>query len=173
MRRSRTSLQSVTNPLVCVPCTRLYSSLLFRYGKVEGVKILPQRYPNQGVAAFIDFYDVRSAVEAREAKIVYQGCELRTNFKTKATERFDKYEHSLRRDPDYMKEPPYSGKRVGSITPPPEREKELKEKIRDKEKSRGKERYWLPSCFCKISPLAGLKKCALIRVSCSALLLEF
>lgn len=113
-------------------------SLVFRYGKVEGVKILPQRYPNQGVAAFIDFYDVRSAVEAKDAKIVYGGCELRTNFKTKPTERF---EHS-RRDLEYGKEQPYSGKRVDSPSPTPEKapEKE-KEKIKDKEKSRGKERY--------------------------------
>ena len=105
------------------------------------MKILPQRYPNQGVAAFIDFYDVRSAVDAKDAKIVYGGCELRTNFKTKSTERFDKYDHSSRRDLDYGKEPPYSGKRVGSPSPPPEREKEPKEKNKDKEKSRGKERY--------------------------------
>lgn len=101
------------------------------------MKILPQRYPNQGVAAFIDFYDVRSAVEAKDAKIVYGGCELRTNFKTKPTERFDKYDHS-RRDPEYGKEPPYAGKRGASPTPPPEREKE---KSKEKGKSRGKERY--------------------------------
>ena len=102
---------------------------------MEGVKILPQRYPNQGVAAFIDFYDVRSAVEAKEAKIVYGGCDLRTNFKTKSTERFDKYDHSSRRE-DY-------GKRGISPSPPPppppERGKERNSK--DKEKSRGKERY--------------------------------
>jgi RNA recognition motif-containing protein len=109
--------------------------LFTKYGKVEGVKILPQRYPNQGVAAFIDFYDVRSAVEAKEAKIVYGGCELRTNFKTKSTERFDKYGDHSRRD-DFGKEPPYSGKR--SPSPPPEREKE---RNKEKEKSRGKERY--------------------------------
>ena len=110
-----------------------------RYGKVEGVKILPQRYPNQGVAAFIDFYDVRSALEAKEAKIVYGGCDLRTNFKTKPTERFD---HSSRRGAgeDYGKDPPYGGgNRVVSPSPPPEREKEMNSK--DKEKSRGKERY--------------------------------
>lgn len=151
MLKSKTSSQSITIPLVC-PLLRIsqFIFFLFRYGKVEGVKILPQRYPNQGVAAFIDFYDVRSAVEAREDKIVYQGCELRTNFKTKSTERFEKYDHSLRRDQDYVKELPYSGKRGGSSTPPPEREKEPKEKSKDKEKSRGKERYWLLACFCKI-----------------------
>ena len=125
----------------------------FRYGKVEGVKILPQRYPNQGVAAFIDFYDVRSAVEAKEAKIVYGGCELRTNFKTKATERFDKYDHS-RRDQEYGKEPPYVGKPAGSQTPPPEKERE---KNKEKGKSRGKDRYivengcWLGMRSCDFS----------------------
>ena len=103
---------------------------------MEGVKILPQRYPNQGVAAFIDFYDVRSAVEAKEAKIVYGGCELRTNFKTKSTERF---EHT-RRDQEYGKDY-QSGKRVESPSPPPEKDRE---KSKDKEKARGKERYiWL------------------------------
>ena len=97
------------------------------------MKILPQRYPNQGVAAFIDFYDVRSAVEAKEAKIVYGGCDLRTNFKTKSTERFD--HHLPRRE-----EPPiYPAKRVITPSPPPEREKQRNNK--DKEKSRGKERY--------------------------------
>ena len=101
---------------------------------MEGVKILPQRYPNQGVAAFVDFYDVRSAVDAKEDKIVYGGCELRTNFKTKPTERF---EHS-RRDQEYGKESLYSGKRTDSSPPPLEKEKE---KSKDKEKSCGKERY--------------------------------
>lgn len=142
------------------------------------MKILPQRYPNQGVAAFIDFYDVRSAVDAKDAKIVYEGCELRTNFKTKSTERFDKYDHSSsRRDLDlYGKEPPYSGKRVASPSPPPEREKEAKEKNKDKEKSRGKERYskgWLLVMFALVLPfslesygvrLLGHRKCASIRV---------
>ncbi len=47
------------------------------------MKILPQRYPNLGVAAFVDFFDVRSAIEAKEAKLKLNGCELRTNFKSK------------------------------------------------------------------------------------------
>lgn len=60
-----------------------------RFGKVEGVKILPQKYPNIGVAAFIDFYDIKSAIEAKEAKHKMKGCELRTNFKAKPTEKFE------------------------------------------------------------------------------------
>ena len=51
------------------------------FGKIEGVKILPQKYPNIGVAAFIDFYDIKSATEAKEAKHKLHGQELRTNFK--------------------------------------------------------------------------------------------
>lgn len=60
-----------------------------RFGKIEGVKILPQRYPNIGVAAFIDFYSVQSAIEAKEAKHKIGGCDIRTNFKSKPTEKFD------------------------------------------------------------------------------------
>lgn len=98
------------------------------------MKILPQRYPNQGVAAFIDFYEVRSAVEAREAKIVYGGCELRTNFKTKTTERFGD-----RREDFVVK------RGLSPSPPPPDREKERSSNSssKDKEKSRGKERYTL------------------------------
>lgn len=54
---------------------------------MEGVKILPQRYPNIGLAAFVDFADVRSAIAAKEAKLRMSGVELRTNFKTKLTEK--------------------------------------------------------------------------------------
>ena len=42
---------------------------------------MPQKYPNIGVAAFIDFYDIRSATDAKEAKHRLDGHELRTNFK--------------------------------------------------------------------------------------------
>ena len=62
---------------------------IFRFGRIEGVKILPQKYPNIGVAAFIDFYDIKSAIDAKETKHVINGCELRTNFKAKPTEKFD------------------------------------------------------------------------------------
>ncbi len=56
---------------------------------MEGVKILPQKYPKIGVAAFVDFFDVRSAVEAKEAKHKLNGQELRTNFKSKQSEKFE------------------------------------------------------------------------------------
>ena len=60
------------------------------------MKILPQKYRNIGVAAFIDFCDVRSATQAHEAKHKLEGSDVRTNYKTKPTERFDR--ESSRRD---------------------------------------------------------------------------
>ncbi len=62
---------------------------MLRHGKIEGVKILPQKYPKIGVAAFIDFYDVISATEAKEAKHVLCGQELRTNYKANPGEKND------------------------------------------------------------------------------------
>lgn len=49
---------------------------------------MPQKYPKIGVAAFVDFYDVKSAVEAKDAKHKLNGQELRTNFKAKQSEKF-------------------------------------------------------------------------------------
>lgn len=69
-----------------------------KYGKIEGVKILPQRYPNIGLAAFIDFFDVKGAIEAKEAKHKIGNTELRTNFKTKAGDKFDRREGGKWRD---------------------------------------------------------------------------
>lgn len=63
--------------------------MIHRFGKIEGVKILPQKYPNIGVAAFIDFYDVKSATEAKETKHTLNGQELRTNFKSNPGEKYD------------------------------------------------------------------------------------
>ena len=53
------------------------------------MKILPQKYPNIGVAAFIDFYDIKSATEAKDANHKLQGHELRTNFKANPGEKHD------------------------------------------------------------------------------------
>lgn len=64
-------------------------TLICRYGKIEGVKILPQKYPNIGVAAFIDYFDVKSATEAKEAKHKLNGQELRTNFKSNPGDKHD------------------------------------------------------------------------------------
>ena len=49
---------------------------------------MPQKFPNIGVAAFVDFFDVKGAIEAKEAKLKWNGSELRANFK------FDKNEGS-------------------------------------------------------------------------------
>ncbi len=68
-----------------------------RFGKIEGVKILPQKYPNIGVAAFIDYFDVKSATEAKEAKHKLNGQELRTNFKANPG---DKHDHGGSRSHD-------------------------------------------------------------------------
>lgn len=63
------------------------------------MKILPQRYPNLGVAAFVDFFDVRSAIEAKESKLKLMGCELRTNYKSKQPSgRFERKEDSAEKD---------------------------------------------------------------------------
>ena len=45
------------------------SFLLHRFGKVETVKLLPQKYANMGLAAFVDFYDIEAAKDARNAEI--------------------------------------------------------------------------------------------------------
>lgn len=49
---------------------------------------MPQKFPNIGVAAFVDFFDVKGAIDAKEAKLQWNGSELRANFK------FDKNEGS-------------------------------------------------------------------------------
>lgn len=61
---------------------------------------MPQKYPNLGVAAFIDFYDVKSAIEARDTKHKLGGNELRTNFKAKTTERFDTNKKRMNETPE-------------------------------------------------------------------------
>lgn len=58
-------------------------SLLVRFGKIEGIKVLPQRYPNTSLAAFIDFQHERSAKDAQDARIEINGCEIRTNYKSR------------------------------------------------------------------------------------------
>ena len=58
------------------------------------------------MAAFIDFYDIKSATEAKEAKHKLHGHELRTNFKAGPGERrdsggtrsHDRERHEERRD---------------------------------------------------------------------------
>lgn len=59
-----------------------------RFGKIEGVKILPQKFPNIGVAAFVDFYDVQSAIKTHNFQHQLGGNDLRTNFKAKVNESY-------------------------------------------------------------------------------------
>ena len=73
---------------------------LLRFGKIEGVKRLPQKYPNVGVAAFIDFYDVQSAIKAHETQHKLNGNDLRTNFKAKATEKYDANKKRVNESPE-------------------------------------------------------------------------
>lgn len=50
--------------------------IIFRYGKVEDVKLLPLKHAGKGLAAFIDFYDIEAAKAAYEAEIkikVFEG----------------------------------------------------------------------------------------------------
>jgi len=44
---------------------------------------LPQRYPGQGIAAFVDFYDVHSAVDTVQSAQTFSGREIRVNYKFK------------------------------------------------------------------------------------------
>lgn len=56
---------------------------------------MPQKYPNVGVAAFIDFHDIPSAIKAHESQHSLDGNELRTNFKAKGAKRYDDSEKSV------------------------------------------------------------------------------
>lgn len=53
---------------------------LFRYGRVESVKILPKRSAEGGRAAFVDFVDIRSATKAHESVNRISDRELRTDY---------------------------------------------------------------------------------------------
>ena len=54
--------------------------LCFRFGRVEKVKILPKKSPDGGLAAFVDFVDIRSATKANETANYIGDRELRTNY---------------------------------------------------------------------------------------------
>lgn len=58
--------------------------------------ILPQRYPGQGIAAFVDFYDVHAAVDAVQTAHTISGREIRVNYKFKdgGGPRFGRHEQS-------------------------------------------------------------------------------
>lgn len=53
---------------------------VFRFGRVEKVKLLIKTSPDGGRAAFVDFVDIRSATKANEAAHRMGDRELRTNY---------------------------------------------------------------------------------------------
>lgn len=58
---------------------------LFRYGRVESVKVLPKRGSEGGVAAFVDFVDIKSAQKAHNAINKMGDRDLRTDYNEPGT----------------------------------------------------------------------------------------
>ena len=106
--------------------------MLFRYGKVETVKLLPQKHGSTGLAAFIDFYDIEAAKDARNDDIKIkvhwytlcnrlvisvssthmQGNDVRTNYKSVRPETKEGKEHSRR----YYNSPDIRNDRYTTLT---------------------------------------------------------
>lgn len=57
----------------------------FRYGRVESVKILPKRGSEGGVAAFVDFVDIKSAQKAHNSVNKMGDRDLRTDYNEPGT----------------------------------------------------------------------------------------
>lgn len=58
---------------------------IFRYGRVESVKILPKRGSEGGVAAFVDFVDIKSAQKAHNSVNKMGDRDLRTDYNEPGT----------------------------------------------------------------------------------------
>ena len=71
----------VQNPVI----TRFFSCFLCRYGRVESVKVLPKRGSEGGVAAFVDFVDIKSAQKAHNAINKMGDRDLRTDYNEPGT----------------------------------------------------------------------------------------
>lgn len=56
-----------------------------RYGRVESVKILPKRGSEGGVAAFVDFVDIKSAQKAHNSVNKMGDRDLRTDYNEPGT----------------------------------------------------------------------------------------
>uniref|UniRef100_A0A669CHG2 RRM domain-containing protein n=1 Tax=Oreochromis niloticus TaxID=8128 RepID=A0A669CHG2_ORENI len=56
-----------------------------RYGRVESVKVLPKRGSEGGVAAFVDFVDIKSAQKAHNAVNKMGDRDLRTDYNEPGT----------------------------------------------------------------------------------------
>lgn len=59
--------------------------ILSRYGRVESVKVLPKRGSEGGVAAFVDFVDIKSAQKAHNAINKMGDRDLRTDYNEPGT----------------------------------------------------------------------------------------
>ena len=76
-----------------IPCRNLsilqtwacLSALILRYGRVESVKVLPKRGSEGGVAAFVDFVDIKSAQKAHNAVNKMGDRDLRTDYNEPGT----------------------------------------------------------------------------------------
>lgn len=62
-----------------------FSCVFFRYGRVESVKVLPKRGSEGGVAAFVDFVDIKSAQKAHNAINKMGDRDLRTDYNEPGT----------------------------------------------------------------------------------------
>lgn len=58
---------------------------LFRFGRIDNVKILSKRSADGGQAAFVDFVDIRCAIKAHEAPNRLGDRELRTDYNDPAS----------------------------------------------------------------------------------------
>ena len=63
----------------------LCSNSFLRYGRVESVKVLPKRGSEGGVAAFVDFVDIKSAQKAHNAINKMGDRDLRTDYNEPGT----------------------------------------------------------------------------------------
>lgn len=69
----------LTRVCLFVPC------LSRRYGRVESVKVLPKRGSEGGVAAFVDFVDIKSAQKAHNSINKMGDRDLRTDYNEPGT----------------------------------------------------------------------------------------
>lgn len=77
--RTKTEDSFLERKIIFSPC------FLFRYGRVESVKVLPKRGSEGGVAAFVDFVDIKSAQKAHNAINKMGDRDLRTDYNEPGT----------------------------------------------------------------------------------------
>ena len=79
------SLYKCCNNVINLKALIGVSFLFFRYGRVESVKVLPKRGSEGGVAAFVDFVDIKSAQKAHNAINKMGDRDLRTDYNEPGT----------------------------------------------------------------------------------------